>query len=82
MRSRAALEEAPKIITPRPATLHRDDRTLGALAAGIADQTHAEDDRGAGMRVFRAPRSQRDGSPERSREGFQVEVMGKLAALI
>jgi site-specific DNA recombinase len=77
-----SLEEAPKIITLHPATLDRYSETVDALAASLADHTDAEDDRGPLVRSFRALMHSVTVHPNGPREGFKVEVKGKLAALI
>ena len=78
----AALEEAPKIITLHPATLDRYVETVDALAASVAEHAEAEDDRGPLVKSFRALVHSVTVHPNGPREGFQVEVKGKLAALI
>src|SRR5215470_19179051 len=78
----ATLEEAPKIITLHPATLDRYVETVDALAASVADHAKAEDDRGSLVKSFRALVHSVTVHPNGPREGFQVEVKGKLAALI
>jgi septal ring factor EnvC (AmiA/AmiB activator) len=78
----AALEEAPSIITLHPATLDRYIETVDALAASLADHAGAEDDRGALVESFRALVHSVTIHPNGPREGFEIEVKGKLAALI
>jgi site-specific DNA recombinase len=78
----ASLEEAPKIITLHPATLDQYAETVDALAASLADHAEAQDDRGSLVRTFRALVHSVTVHPNGPREGFQVEVKGKLAALI
>ena len=78
----AALEEAPKIITLHPATLDRYVETVDALAASVAEHAEAEDDRGSLVKSFRALVHSVTVHPNGPREGFQIEVKGKLAALI
>jgi hypothetical protein len=75
----AMLEEAPKIITLHPATLDRYVETVDALAACIAEHAEAEDDRGSLVKGFRALVHSVTVRPNGPREGFQVEVKGKLA---
>jgi hypothetical protein len=77
----ATLEEAPKIITLHPATLDRYVETVDALAASLAEHAEAEDDRGSLVKSFRALVHSVTVHPNGPREGFQVEVTGKLAAL-
>jgi site-specific DNA recombinase len=78
----AMLEEAPKIITLHPATVDRYVETADALAASVAEHAEAEDDRGSLVKSFRALVHSVTVYPNGPREGFQVEVRGKLAALI
>ncbi len=78
----ASLEEAPKIITLHPATLDRYAETVDTLAASLAGHAEAKDDRGPLVRSFRALVHSVTVHPNGPREGFQVEVKGKLAALI
>jgi uncharacterized protein (DUF924 family) len=78
----AMLEEAPKIITLHPATLDRYVETLDALAVCVAEHAEAEDDRGSLVKRFRAVVHSVTVHSKGPREGFEVEVKGKLAALI
>jgi len=78
----ASLEEAPKFIALHPATLDRYAETVDALAASLGDHAEAEDDRGPLVRSFRALVHSVTIHPNGPREGFQIEVKGKLAALI
>ena len=78
----ASLEEAPKFIALHPATLDRYAETVDALAASLGDHDEAEDDRGPLVRSFRALVHSVTIHPNGPREGFQIEVKGKLAALI
>jgi site-specific DNA recombinase len=78
----AMLEEAAKIITVHPATLDRYAETVDALAASVAEHAEADDDRGALVKAFRGLVHSVTVHPNGPREGFQVEVKGKLAALI
>jgi len=56
--------------------------TVDALAASLAGHAEAKDDRGPLVRSFRALVHSVTVHPNGPREGFQVEVKGKLAALI
>src|SRR5258708_18696088 len=56
--------------------------TVDALAASLAGHAEAEDDRGPLVRSFRALVHSVTIHPNGPREGFQIEVKGKLAALI
>jgi site-specific DNA recombinase len=78
----AAIEEAPKVITLHPASLDRYAETVDALAASLAGHAEAEDERGPLVKSFRALVHSVTVHPSGPREGFQVEVKGKLAALI
>jgi site-specific DNA recombinase len=78
----AALEEAPSIVTLHPATLDQYIETVDALAVSLADHSAAEDDRGALVASFRALMHSVTIHPNGPREGFQIEVKGKLSALI
>src|SRR5712672_278138 len=74
--------KAPKFIALHPATLDRYAETVDALAASLGDHDEAEDDRGPLVRSFRALVHSVTIHPNGPREGFQIEVKGKLAALI
>ena len=78
----ASLEEAPIIIALHPVALNRYAETVDALAASLADHAEAEDDRGGLVKSLRALVHSVTIYPNGRREGFQVEVKGKLAALI
>jgi site-specific DNA recombinase len=78
----ASLEETPKIIALHPATLERYVETVDTLAASLADHAKAEDDRGPMVKSFRALVQNVTVHPNGPRAGFQVEVKGKLAALV
>jgi site-specific DNA recombinase len=78
----AALEEAPPVITLHPATLDRYIETVDALTAALADHAGAEDDRGSLVASFRALVHSVTIHPNGPREGFEIEVKGKLPTLI
>jgi site-specific DNA recombinase len=78
----AVLEEAPSMITLHPATLDRYIETVDALAVVLADHAGAEDDRGSLVADFRALVHSVIIYPNSPRKGFDIEVKGKLAALI
>ena len=78
----AALEEAPSIVTLHPATLDQYIQTVDALAAVLADHAGAEDDRGSLVGSFRTLVHSVIIHPNGPRKGFEIEVKGKLAALI
>jgi site-specific DNA recombinase len=74
--------EARKIISLHPAALDRYLATVDSLAVALADHAVAEDDRGSVVRDFRALVHSVTVHPDGPRKGFEVEVKGKLAALI
>ena len=78
----ASLDEVPQIIALHPATLTRYIATVDRLAAVLADHAQAADDRGPLVPDFHALVHSVTIHPKPAREGFQVEVKGKLAALI
>nr|WP_083992253.1 recombinase family protein [Bradyrhizobium embrapense] len=78
----AALEEAPVPVALHPATLDRYISTVNALAEIMASHTEAKDDRGSLINDFRALVHSVTVHPKGPREGFEIEVKGKLAALI
>jgi site-specific DNA recombinase len=78
----AALEEAPIPISLHPATLDRYIETVNALADTIASHASAEDDRGPLVADFRALVHSVIVHPKGPWQGFEVEVKGKLAALV
>ena len=78
----ASLDEVPTIIALHPVTRGRYIETVDRLALVLTDHAEAEDDRGALVTEFRALVHTVTRHPKAPREGFQVEVNGKLAALI
>ena len=78
----AALEEAPTPISLHSATLDRYIETVNALADTIPSHASAEDDRGPLVANFRSLVHSVIVHPKGPREGFEVEVKGKLAALL
>jgi site-specific DNA recombinase len=78
----AALEETPVPIALHPATLDRYIETVNALAETMAGHASAEDDRGPLIDDFRALVHSVTVHPKGPWEGFEVEVKGKLAALV
>jgi site-specific DNA recombinase len=78
----AALEEAPIPISLHPATLDRYIETVNALADAIAGHASTEDDRGPLVADFRALVHSVIVHPKGPWQGFEVEVKGKLAALV
>ena len=78
----AALEEAPVPIALHPATLDRYIETVNGLAETMAGHASAADDRGSLIADFRALVHSVVVHPRGPWEGFEVEVKGKLAALV
>jgi hypothetical protein len=78
----AALERVPSIITLHPATLDQYVETVDVLATALTDHAGAEDDRGPLIASFRALVHSVTIHPNGPRQGFEVEVKRKLAALI
>jgi site-specific DNA recombinase len=78
----AAVEENPVRIALHAATLERYIKTVETLAETIAGHAGAEDDRGPLIADFRALVHGIVVHPKGPREGFEVEVKGKLAALV
>src|SRR6516165_4020183 len=78
----AALEEAPVPIALHPTTLDRYINTVNALAETMAGHAGADDDRGSLIDDFRALVHSITLHPKGPWQGFEVEVKGKLAALI
>jgi site-specific DNA recombinase len=78
----AALEEAPVPIALHPATLDRYIETVNSLAETMAGHAGADDDRGFLISDFRALVHSVTVHPKAAWKGFEVEVKGKLAALV
>lgn len=78
----AALEETPTPISLHPATLDRYIEIVNTLADTISSHASAEDDRGPLVADFRALVHSVIVRPKGPWEGFEVEVKGKLAALV
>ena len=78
----AALEKAPIPIALHPATLDRYIETVDSLAETMAGHAGAEDDRGSLIDDFRALVHSVTVHPKTAWQGFEVEVKGKLAALV
>ena len=81
-RELSSLEEAPQIIALHPATIESYIATVDRLAGVLSEHATAEDDRGSLVANFRALVHSVTVHPKAPREGFQVEVKGKLASLI
>ena len=78
----AGLEETPDLIALHPATLDRYVATVDALAEAMAEHAGAEDDRGTLVDDFCALVHSVTVHPKGPREDFEIEVKGKLAALL
>ena len=78
----ASLEETPTPVSLHPATLDRYIETVNALADTMATHAGAVDDRGPLVADFRSLVHSVIVHPKGPREGFEVEVKGKLAALV
>ena len=78
----AALEEAPVPIALHPAALDRYVKTVNTLADTMAGHADAKDDRGPVIADFRALVHSVIVHPKGPWQGFEVEVKGKLAALV
>jgi DNA invertase Pin-like site-specific DNA recombinase len=78
----ATLEEVPVPIALHPAALDRYIKTVNALADTMAGHAGAEDDRGPVVADFRALVHSVIVHPKDPWQGFEVEVKGKLAALV
>jgi hypothetical protein len=78
----AALEEAPVPIALHPATLDRYIETVNTLAEIMSGHACARDDRGSLIDDFRALVHSVIVHPKGPWQGFEVEVKGKLAALV
>ena len=78
----AALEEAPVPIALRPATLDRNIEAVNSLAETMVGHAGAQDDRGSLIEDFRTLVHSVTVHPKGPWQGFEVEVKGKLAALL
>ncbi|WP_309085773.1 recombinase family protein [Chelativorans sp.] len=78
----AQVDAEPPVITLHPATLERYIETVDALAGALADHAAASEERGPLVQSFRALVNSVTVHPKGAREGFEIEVKGKLAALI
>jgi site-specific DNA recombinase len=77
-----SIEGSPNIITLHPATINRYVELVDELATALADHAKAKDDRGDLFAKFRGLVHRVTVHPNGPRSGFDVEVEGKLAALI
>jgi site-specific DNA recombinase len=78
----AAIEEAPVPIALHPATLDRYVETVNTLADTMAGHASAKDDRGPVVADLRALVHSVIVHPKGPWQGFEVEVRGKLSALV
>ncbi|WP_367159015.1 recombinase family protein [Mesorhizobium sp.] len=76
------LDDPPSTVALHPATLERYIETVDTLSIALADHAIATDDRGPLIQNFRALVHSVTVHPKPAREGFEIEVKGKLAALI
>ncbi|RWH69922.1 MAG: recombinase family protein [Mesorhizobium sp.] len=77
-----AVDEPPSTVALHPATLQRYTETVDALSKVLADHATAAEDRGPLIKYFRGLVHSVTVHPKPAREGFEIEVKGKLAALI
>ena len=78
----AAAGEAPKVVSLHPATLQRYLQTVEHLAATIGRHAASEETKGNIVADLRALIDSVTVYPMGSRKGFEIEVKGRLAALI
>ncbi|MBB6411873.1 recombinase family protein [Mesorhizobium sangaii] len=78
----SGLDEPPSPVALHPATLQRYIETVDGLSKALADHATAADDRGPLIQNLRGLVHSVTVHPKRAREGFEIEVKGKLAALI
>ncbi|MER8388772.1 hypothetical protein NKJ46_04060 [Mesorhizobium sp. M0166] len=78
----ANLEEAPSTLAVHPAEIERYVKTVDELASVLAHHAEANDDQGALVKSFRALVHSVRVHPKGARQGIELEVKGKLAALI
>ncbi len=78
----ANLEEAPSTLVVHPAAIERYVKTVDELASVLAHHAEANDDRAALVKSFRALVHSVTVHSKGARQGIEVEVKGKLAALI
>lgn len=76
------LDEPPSTVALHPATLQRYAKTVDGLSRALADHATAPDDRGPLIQNFRELVYSVTVHPKPARKGFEIEVKGKLAALI
>ncbi|RUX25833.1 recombinase family protein [Mesorhizobium sp. M7A.F.Ca.US.011.01.1.1] len=76
------LDEPPSTVALHPATVRRYIETVDDLSKALADHATAPDDRGPLTQNFRELVHSVTVHPKPARKGFEIEVKGKLAALI
>ncbi|TPM57458.1 recombinase family protein [Mesorhizobium sp. B2-2-4] len=76
------VDEPPSTVALHPATLQRYNETVDALSKVLADHATAADDRGPLIESFRSLVHSVTVQPKPARKGFEIEVKGKLSALI
>nr|WP_080643981.1 recombinase family protein [Mesorhizobium loti] len=76
------LDEPPSTVALHPATLQRYIETVDCLSKALADHATAADNRGPLIQNFRELVHSVTVHPKPARKGFEIEVKGKLAALI
>lgn len=79
---RTSLDEPPSIVVLHPAALQRYTETVDGLSKALAGHATALDDRGPLTQNFRELVHSVTVHPKPARKGFEIEVKGKLAALI
>jgi hypothetical protein len=77
-----SLDEPPSAVALHPAILQRYTKTVDGLSKALADHATAADDRGPLIQNFRELVHSVTVHPNPARKGFEIEVKGKLAALI
>ncbi|TPJ78850.1 recombinase family protein [Mesorhizobium sp. B2-5-13] len=77
-----SLDEPPSTVALHPATLQQYAKTVDCLSKALADHATAADDRGPLIQNFRELVHSVTVHPKPARKGFEIEVKGKLAALI
>jgi site-specific DNA recombinase len=78
----SGLDEPPSTVALHPATLQCYIETVDGLSKALADHAAATDDRGPLIQNLRGLVHSVTVHPKPAHEGFEIEVKGKLAALI
>src|SRR3569832_389082 len=76
------LDEPPSTVALHPAILPRYTKTVDCLSKALADHATAADDPGPLIQNFRELVHSVTVQPKPTRKGLEIEVKGKLAALI